>query len=74
MLLMLGLGSMFGTLEGVITSLHDSQIINIKKPIMTGILCGSACIVGLVFTTNAGQYWVTMFDHFAGSYALMVSI
>jgi hypothetical protein len=62
---------MFGTLEGVITSLNDSHMINIRKPIMTGILCGSACLVGLVFTTHAGQYWVTMFDHFAGSYALM---
>lgn len=55
MLLMLGLGSMFGTLEGVITSLNDAHMINIKKPIMTGILCLSACIVGLVFTTRAGK-------------------
>ncbi|CAD5217579.1 unnamed protein product [Bursaphelenchus okinawaensis] len=72
MLLMLGLGSMFGTLEGVITSLNDSHLINVKKPVMTGILCGSACCVGLVFTTRSGQYWVSMFDHFAGSYALML--
>ncbi|KAI6240184.1 Transporter [Aphelenchoides fujianensis] len=71
MLLMLGLGSMFGTLEGVITSLNDSHMIQLKKPVMTAILCGSACIIGLVFTTRSGQYWVSMFDHFAGSYALM---
>jgi SNF family Na+-dependent transporter len=55
MLLMLGLGSMFGTLEGVITSLNDAHMINIRKPIMTGILCASACLIGLVFTTHAGQ-------------------
>ncbi|TMS36290.1 hypothetical protein L596_003487 [Steinernema carpocapsae] len=71
MLLMLGLGSMFGTLEGVITSLHDSNFVRVEKPIMTAILCSIACVVGLVFTTRAGQYWVSFFDQFAGSYALM---
>jgi len=71
MLLMLGLGSMFGTLEGVITSLNDSQVIKVKKPVLTAVLCGSACVIGLIFTFQSGQYWVSLFDHFAGSYALM---
>jgi solute carrier family 6 amino acid/orphan transporter-like 15/16/17/18/20 len=71
MLLMLGLGSMFGTLEGVITSLNDSHVITVKKPVLTAVLCGTACVIGLLFTTRAGQYWVSLFDHFAGSYALM---
>ncbi|CAJ0575085.1 unnamed protein product, partial [Mesorhabditis spiculigera] len=71
MLLSLGLGSMFGTLEGVITSLNDSRLITVKKPILTAVLCGSACAIGLLFSTKAGQYWVALFDHFAGSYALM---
>lgn len=55
MLMMLGLGSMFGTLEGVITSLNDSKIIRVEKPVLTGVLCASACVVGLVFTTRSGQ-------------------
>jgi SNF family Na+-dependent transporter len=55
MLLMLGLGTMFGTLEGVITSMNDSKMINLEKPVMTAILCASACLIGLVFTTQAGQ-------------------
>uniref|UniRef100_A0A183C181 Sodium-dependent neutral amino acid transporter B(0)AT3 n=1 Tax=Globodera pallida TaxID=36090 RepID=A0A183C181_GLOPA len=71
MLLMLGLGSMFGMLEGVITSLNDAKMIPLSKPILAAILCTSACIIGLVFTTQAGQYWVSLFDQFAGSYALM---
>ncbi|GMR60957.1 hypothetical protein PMAYCL1PPCAC_31152, partial [Pristionchus mayeri] len=71
MLISLGLGSMFGTLEGVITSLNDSHLIQLKKPVLTAILCGSACLIGLIFATNAGQYWVSLFDHFAGSYGLM---
>lgn len=55
MLLMLGMGSMFGTLEGVITSLNDSKLINLKKPVLTAILCSIACGIGLVFTTHSGQ-------------------
>ena len=65
MLLMLGLGSMFGTLEGVITSLDDSKMIRLEKPVLTAILCGSACIIGLVFTTQGGQ--VRGFMEFNGS-------
>ncbi|KAK6031650.1 sodium-dependent neutral amino acid transporter B(0) domain protein [Ostertagia ostertagi] len=71
MLLSLGLGSMFGTLEGVITSLNDSHLITVTKPVLTAVLCASACLVGLLFSTRAGQYWVALFDSFAGSYALM---
>lgn len=37
MLLSLGLGSMFGTLEGVITSINDLNLFTwLKKPILTG--------------------------------------
>lgn len=55
MLLMLGLGTMFGTLEGVITSLNDSKLVKLDKPVITAILCSVACAVGLVFTTHSGQ-------------------
>jgi SNF family Na+-dependent transporter len=36
MLITLGFGSMFGTLEGVVTPLFDSKIFNVKKPYITG--------------------------------------
>ena len=36
MLITLGLGSMFGTMEGVVTPLFDAKVINVKKPIITG--------------------------------------
>jgi len=37
MLLMLGLGSMFGTLEGVITSVNDLKLFPwLSKPVFTG--------------------------------------
>ena len=37
MLLTLGLGSMFGTLEGVITPFYDMKIVPFRKEIMTGM-------------------------------------
>ena len=36
MLLTLGLGSMFGTLEGVITPFYDLKILPWRKEVMTG--------------------------------------
>lgn len=40
MLLTLGLGSMFGTLEGVITPFYDMKIVPWRKEIMTGRCLG----------------------------------
>lgn len=36
MLLTLGLGSMFGTLEGALTPLHDLQLVPWRKEILAG--------------------------------------
>lgn len=36
MLLSLGLGSMFGILEGVLNSLHDQKLIPLRKELLTG--------------------------------------
>ena len=55
---------MFGTLEGVITSLNDSHLITVKKPILTAVLCASACMVGMLFSTRAGQ---VHFSEYTGS-------
>jgi len=35
--MMLGLGSMFGTLEGVITSLNDAKMIKLSQPMLSVI-------------------------------------
>jgi hypothetical protein len=36
-----------------------------------GILCGVSLVVGLIFTTRAGEYYVKLFDSYAGSYGLL---
>ncbi|XP_076448921.1 sodium- and chloride-dependent transporter XTRP3-like [Babylonia areolata] len=74
MLLSLGLGSEFGTIEGVATSLYDLDFHPWvkKKWLVSGILCGSCCMVGMLFVLGSGAYWVALFDAFAGSYPLIL--
>ncbi|XP_071533395.1 sodium-dependent neutral amino acid transporter B(0)AT3 isoform X2 [Panulirus ornatus] len=73
MLLALGLGSQFGTMEGVITNMFDMKVFaRVRKEILTGCVCLSSLLIGLIFCTGAGEYWVGMFDTFAGSMGLIV--
>ncbi|KAK7505779.1 hypothetical protein BaRGS_00003050 [Batillaria attramentaria] len=74
MLLSLGLGSEFGTIEGVATSLYDLDFHPWvrKKWLVSGVLCGSCCMVGFLFVLGSGSYWVALFDAFAGSYPLIL--
>jgi len=73
MLLALGLGSQFGTMEGVITNLFDMPIFaRVRKEIVTGAVCGLSLLIGMIFCTGAGEYWLMMFDTFAGSMGLIV--
>ncbi|CAL1541962.1 unnamed protein product [Lymnaea stagnalis] len=74
MLLSLGLGSEFGTIEGVTTSLYDLEVFPWmkKKWLVSGLLCLVMCLVGLLFVTGSGSYWVALFDTFAGSFPLIL--
>ncbi|CAG0886482.1 unnamed protein product [Darwinula stevensoni] len=75
MLLALGLGSQFGTMEGVITNIfdlsHDFHTKMLRKEVLTGILCGACFLVDLIFVTGAGEYWVTLVDSFAATTGLI---
>lgn len=71
MLLTLGMGSMIGTLEGVTTPIKDLQLFPwLKKWTITSICVGISFVIGLVFVTRAGQYWVQLFDDWAGAFSL----
>ncbi|XP_076808609.1 sodium-dependent neutral amino acid transporter B(0)AT3-like [Clavelina lepadiformis] len=71
MLLSLGLGSMFGTVEGVVTPLFDLGL-KIPKPVLTGLVCLVSCVIGLMFCTRSGNYWLDIFNSYAGSIPLLV--
>lgn len=37
-----------------------------------GAVCLICCTVGLLFTTGAGEYWLKLFDSFAGTIGLVL--
>lgn len=72
MLLTLGMGSMFGTLEGVITPFYDMKIVPFRKEIMTAMICGFCFLCGIIFTQQSGQYWLQMFDNYCATLPLLL--
>lgn len=74
MLLSLGMGSEFGTIEGFTASIYDLEplpFITRKKWLVSALICGFSCLVGILFVLGSGSYWVALFDSFAGSFPLI---
>ncbi|XP_067021529.1 sodium- and chloride-dependent transporter XTRP3-like isoform X1 [Acropora muricata] len=72
MLLSLGLGSMFGILEGALNSLHEQKLIPLRKELLTGLTCCVCMAVGALFCQTSGEYWLQMFDSFSATLPLLV--
>ena len=45
-------------------SLFPFRMSNYKLIIVLGIACIICFVVGLVFTTGSGEYWLTLFDRY----------
>uniref|UniRef100_A0A672KN05 Transporter n=1 Tax=Sinocyclocheilus grahami TaxID=75366 RepID=A0A672KN05_SINGR len=69
MLFCLGLSSMFGNIEGVLVPLQDLKVFPKSWPKEGNMVC---CLVGLIFVQGSGNYWLALFDSFAGSIPLLV--
>ncbi|KAJ8397300.1 hypothetical protein AAFF_G00441340 [Aldrovandia affinis] len=74
MLFCLGLSTMFGNIEGVVVPLQDLDILPKKWPkeAFTGLTCLVSFIIALIFVQGSGNYWLALFDSFAGSIPLLV--
>ncbi|XP_031560118.1 sodium-dependent neutral amino acid transporter SLC6A17-like isoform X2 [Actinia tenebrosa] len=72
MLLTLGLGSMFGTLEGVITPVYDLKLVSWRKEFVTAAICAFCYLIGLLFCQRSGEFWLQMFDNFSGTIPLLI--
>uniref|UniRef100_A0A8C6Q7Y2 Transporter n=1 Tax=Nannospalax galili TaxID=1026970 RepID=A0A8C6Q7Y2_NANGA len=74
MLFTLGLSSMFGNMEGVITPLLDMGVLprGIPKEAMTGLVCLVCFLSAMCFTLQSGSYWLEIFDNFAASLNLII--
>lgn len=73
MLFTLGIDSQFGTLEGVVTSIVDMKLFpNLRKEILTGVMCLICCIISMSFAHGAGNYVFILFDNFSGNFPLLI--
>ncbi|KAM6224388.1 inactive sodium-dependent neutral amino acid transporter B(0)AT3 [Rhynchocyon petersi] len=74
MLFSLGLSTMFGNMEGVITPLLDLGILprSVPKEIVTGVACLLCFLLALCFTLQSGSYWVEILDNYIASMNLLI--
>ncbi|CAG5104311.1 Oidioi.mRNA.OKI2018_I69.chr1.g1191.t1.cds [Oikopleura dioica] len=77
MVILLGLGSMVGTFEGVITPVYDglqasSKWRKIPKQALVLVMSCFAFAIGLIFATNAGNYWLDIFNDYSASINLLI--
>ncbi|XP_026168345.1 sodium-dependent neutral amino acid transporter B(0)AT2 [Mastacembelus armatus] len=72
MLVNLGLGSMFGTIEGILTPLIDT--FKVRKEFLTVGCCVLAFSIGLTFVQRSGNYFVAMFDDYSATLPLLIVV
>lgn len=74
MLFSLGLSSMFGNVQGVLTPIQDFKVVPkwIPNEVITGVLCIISFLVALLFTLGSGNYWLEVFNAYVGSVPLLI--
>ncbi|XP_038675604.1 sodium-dependent neutral amino acid transporter SLC6A17 [Scyliorhinus canicula] len=72
MLINLGLGSMMGTMEGIVSPIVDT--FKIRKEFLTIGCTIFAFSVGLIFVQRSGNYFVTMFDDYSATLPLTIVV
>ncbi len=69
-LLTLGIDSAFSIVEGAVAGIRDKW--NISQGATAGAFCIFGLLVGLVFATGSGLYWLDIVDHWMNNYGLVV--
>ncbi|MBN1755824.1 sodium-dependent transporter, partial [bacterium] len=72
MLLTLGIDSAFSIVEGVCAGIQDKWNLHNKKGVVAALFCSVGFIIGLLFTTRAGLYWLDIVDHWVNNFGLAV--
>uniref|UniRef100_A0ACB8EC89 Uncharacterized protein n=1 Tax=Sphaerodactylus townsendi TaxID=933632 RepID=A0ACB8EC89_9SAUR len=74
MLFSLGLSSMFGNVESIMTPLLELPLVTkyVSKEALSGLICLACFLTALCFTLRSGSYWLEAFDRYAGSIPLLV--
>merc|ERR1711879_359166 len=71
MLLLLGLGTVFGYVEGIITPVFDLGI-KMDKRLLSALICLAQTALGLLFCLKSGEYWVNVFNDFGANLPLLI--
>ncbi|XP_007435462.1 sodium-dependent neutral amino acid transporter B(0)AT2-like [Python bivittatus] len=75
MLLNLGLSTMLGNMQGIITPLLDNfQSLHRRRTLFTVLCCMIGFLLGLVFVQCSGNYFVTMFDDYSATLPLLIVV
>lgn len=75
MLLNLGLSTMFGTMQGILTPLMDNfSLLGRHRTLLTVSSCALGFLIGLLFTQRSGNYFVTMFDDYSATLPLVIVV
>ncbi len=69
-LLTLGIDSAFSIVEGVVAGVRDKW--RISQNAAAAGFCIFGFLVGLVYTTGSGLYWLDIVDHWMNNYGLVV--
>ncbi|XP_057564448.1 inactive sodium-dependent neutral amino acid transporter B(0)AT3 [Hippopotamus amphibius kiboko] len=73
MLFSLGLSSMFGNMESILTPLLDAGLMPrwVPKEALTGLVCLVCFLLATCFTLQSGNYWLEIFDRYVASLNLI---
>uniref|UniRef100_A0A8C6KJD2 Transporter n=1 Tax=Nothobranchius furzeri TaxID=105023 RepID=A0A8C6KJD2_NOTFU len=75
MLLNLGLSTMFGTMQGILTPLMDNfSFLGRHRTLLTVCSCLLGFVIGILFTQRSGNYFVTMFDDYSATLPLVIVV
>jgi len=67
-LLSLGIDSAFSLVEGVVGGLRDKW--RVPRGTVTAVYCIVAFVLGLLYCTSAGLYWLDIVDHWMNNFGL----
>ena len=71
MMLLLGIDSQFAKIEAVATALTDLGIgERLPRCVLSGLICFVFWIFGILFVTNAGVYFLELFDTYISIYVM----
>jgi Na+-dependent transporters of the SNF family len=67
----LGIDSAFSIAEAAVTAIRDKW--GLSKAKATGIICGLGFLMGILYTTGAGLYWLDIVDRAVAFYGLLIT-